>query len=477
MNSEDPDARKRAATGLSELAAQYAQTDPRLLVDALRHVGLRLSVEQDQDLQSLASAAFVRLSQEAASHRSFPAMGQALDALASVESQRPGTARLLEPKMGIKERVPEFVDEALRTRQIPVGLIGVLKQLPQTAMEQLAGKFNRCEYREDLENVANLAQDLGEEAQQYLRSTVRGGHQAEAVEMVGMLARLDPQAAQRFLPERIKDFPRAGQDRIVRLISASGAPERCRILLNVLDHVDPLLMPLVVDEIGVTRDREALGRLLTLVDGDLPAGGGQFLRVKAIEALVRLQAPGSVGAMKRILESRKLFGWAHAQELRIAALQVLEKLEPEWVKDYLPGSGIEPDDVALAPLDVARETKFVRWRRHRRVWLQKAVPAVSTNLKQNCRLEIKSASLTGGLATVDMHFAPGTTVDLRMQIGLRNIQVTALMRECRGQHSAFEIVDMGLEERTKLRKLLLENMGKSRDAGAPRDNGVYQRRS
>jgi hypothetical protein len=477
VNSEDPDARKRAATGLSELAAQYAQTDPRLLVDALRHVGLRLSVEQDQDLQSLASAAFVRLSQEAASHRSFPAMGQALDALASVESQRPGTARLLEPKMGIKERVPEFVDEALRTRQIPVGLIGVLKQLPQTAMEQLAGKFNRCEYREDLENVANLAQDLGEEAQHYLRSTVRGGHQAEAVEMVGMLARLDPQAAQRFLPGRIKDFPRAGQDRIVRLISASGAPERCRILLNVLDHVDPLLMPLVVDEIGVTRDREALGRLLTLVDGDLPAGGGQFLRVKAIEALVRLQAPGSVGAMKRILESRKLFGWAHAQELRIAALQVLEKLEPEWVKDYLPGSGIEPDDVALAPLDVARETKFVRWRRHRRVWLQKAVPAVSTNLKQNCRLEIKSASLTGGLATVDMHFAPGTTVELRMQVGLRNIQATALMRECRGQHSAFEIVDMGLEERTKLRKLLLENMGKSRDAGAPRDNGVYQRRS
>jgi hypothetical protein len=36
---------------------------------------------------------------------------------------------------------------------------------------------------------------------------------------------------------------------------------------------------------------------------------------------------------------------------------------------------------------------------------------------------------------------------------------------------------MGLEERTKLRKLLLENMGKSREAGAPRDNGVFQRRS
>jgi hypothetical protein len=52
-DSEEPDARKRAATGLSELAELYAQADPKLLAEALRHVGLRLSVEQDQDLQSL----------------------------------------------------------------------------------------------------------------------------------------------------------------------------------------------------------------------------------------------------------------------------------------------------------------------------------------------------------------------------------------------------------------------------------------
>jgi hypothetical protein len=463
-DSEEPDARKRAATGLSELAALYAQADPRLLADALRHVGLRLSVEQDQDLQALVSAAFVRLSQEAAAKRCFQAMEQALDLLMGVESQRPGVAKSLRAKMGIEERVPEFVEEALRARHISAGLTGVLKQLPQTAMEQLAGRFNRCQYREDLENVANLAQDLGEEALQYLRSTVRGGPQAEAVEMVGMLARLDSQAAQVFLPGRIKDFPRAGQDRIVRQISACGAPERCRLLLNILDHVDPLVMPLVVDEIGISQDREALGRLLTLADGDLPAGAGQFLRLKAIEALGRLEAPESVSALKRILESRKVFGWATAQELRIAALQVLEKLDPDWAREYLPMSGIEHNDLGLAPLDMPHNSIFVRQRRHARVRLQKTVSAVSTNLKQNCRLEIKTASLTGGLATTSMHLAPGTHVQLRMQVGLRNVLATALMRDYRTQGMAFEIVDMGLEERTKLRKLLLDNMAKT--AGA-----------
>jgi hypothetical protein len=459
-DSEDPDARKRTATGLSELAELYAQADPRLLAEALRHVGLRLSVEQDQDLQSLVSAAFVRLSQEAAAKRCFPAMEQALDLLAGVESQRPGVVKTLRAKLGIEDRVPEFVDEALRVRQISAGLTGVLKQLPQTAMEQLAMRFNRCQLRDDLENVINLAHDLGEEAVQYVRTTVRGGVHAEAVEMVGLLVRLDPTAARVYLPNRIKEFPRTAQDRMVRQMAACGGPGRCGILVAVLDHVDPLVMPLVVDEIGMTEDREGLGRLLTLADGDLPSGAAPYLRVKAIEALGRLRATESVNALKRILDSRKMFGWTHAQELRIAALQALIMLEPEWSKEYLPLSGIEPDDLQLAPLAVPRNSKFVRNRRHTRVRLQRAVPAVSTNLKQNCRLDIKTASLSGGVASTNMHLAPGTQVQLRMQLGLRNVHATALMRDYRAQDMAFEIVDMQLDERAKFRKILLENLSK-----------------
>ncbi len=457
-DSEEPDARKRAATGLSEMAELYAQADPKLLAEALRHVGLRLSVEQDQDLQSLVSAAFVRLSQEAATQRCFPAMEQALDLLAGVETQRPGIAKTLRAKMGIEERVPEFVDEALRARQISAGLTGVLKQLPQTAMEQLAVRFNRCQLREDVENVANLAHDLGEEAVQYLRSTVRGGPASDAVEMVGLLAKLDPQATEVFLPGRVKDFPRTAQDRIVRQLAASGAQGRCRVLLAILDHVDPLVMPLVVDEIGMTGDREALGRMLTIADGDLPVNAAPFLRVKAIEALGRLDAAEAISTLKRIVETRKIFGWQYPQELRIAAMQALEKLDPAWEKEFLPKSGIERDEMSLAPLQVPLNSKFVRQRRHPRVKLQKNLHAVSTNLKQNCSLEIKTASMTGGLATMNMHLAPGTQVLLKMQLGLRNLQATALMRDYRAQDMSFEIVDMSLEERGKFRKLLLEHM-------------------
>jgi hypothetical protein len=458
-DSQQSDARKKAAAGLSEMAALYAKLDPRLLGEALRHLGLRLSVEQDAELQGLVSAAFVRLSQEAATSRCYPAMEQALELISGVETQRPGIAHNLRGKMGIEERVPEFVEEALRARQAAAGLTSVLKMMPQTAMEQLAARFNRCSLRNDAEQVANLAGDLGEEGLQYLRSTVRGGPIAEAVEMVGLLSKLDAQAMLVFLPARMKDFPRVAQDRVIRQISSAGAPGRCRVLLELLDYLDPLVMPLAIDEIGVASDREALGRLLTIADGDLPQGGASYLRVKAVEALGRIHAPEATAALKRIVESKKMFGWTEPQELRIAALQALEKLDPAWAIAFLPKSGLNKDDLALAPLDLAPNCKFVRQRRHTRVRLAKPVTAVSTNLKEACRLEIKTASLTGGVATISRHLAPGTPVTLRFQVGLRNLQATALMRDYRAQDMAFEIVDMSLEERSKLRRLLADNLG------------------
>src|SRR5205809_929020 len=101
--SDDVEARKKTAAGLAELAELYAEADPKLLGEALRHLGVRLSVEQDADAQGLVSAAFVRLSQAAATSRCFPAMEQALDLIGGVESQRPGIANSLRGKRGIEE--------------------------------------------------------------------------------------------------------------------------------------------------------------------------------------------------------------------------------------------------------------------------------------------------------------------------------------------------------------------------------------
>ena len=458
-SNEEPEARRRAAVGLGELAELYAKQGDGLLAEALRQLGSRLSLERDAELQALVSAAFVRLSQEAAANRMFPAMEQALGLVDGVEAHRPGIAQSLRQKMGIEDRVPEFVEEVLRARQMAGELTRVLKHLPQAAMEHLGGRFNRCALREEADRVAALAADVGEEGLGWLRSAVRGAPPIEVVEVIGLASRLEPASVETSLPGRIKEFPRSAQDRAVRQLASSGSPSRCRLLLSVLDQLDPLVMPLALDEIGMTGDREALGRLLTIADGDLPAEGGSYLRVKAIEALGRIHAPESVKTLRRILETRQMWRWAYPQELRIAALQALEKLDPAAAAELRSRSGLDAEDLVLPALDSVPNCRFVRQRRHTRVRLTRPIAAVSTNLRQNCRLQIKTASMAGGVASIDRHLPPGTQVQLKLQLGLRSLVATAMMRDYRAQDMAFEFVDMGLEERTKLRRLLSDNMG------------------
>jgi len=80
---------------------------------------------------------------------------------------------------------------------------------------------------------------------------------------------------------------------------------------------------------------------------------------------------------------------------------------------------------------------------------------------------IKTASLTGGVATLSRHLSPGTQVQLKLQVGLRNLEATALMRDSRAQDMAFEIVDMNLDERNKYRRMLAGNLTNStNDQGA-----------
>src|SRR5262249_58880505 len=99
---------RATASGAGELAELYGSGDGSALIESIRRVGNQLAVERDPELQTLISAAFVRLSQEAGSKRCYSAMQQALASLDSVEAQRPGASQNLRPRIGAEERIPEF---------------------------------------------------------------------------------------------------------------------------------------------------------------------------------------------------------------------------------------------------------------------------------------------------------------------------------------------------------------------------------
>jgi PilZ domain-containing protein len=455
VRNKDAEARKKAAIGLGQLAELYSKGASQRLQDALAQIGQQLAAEKDAELQTLLSAAFVRLSQEAASRRYYRAMQQALDSIADLEEQRPTWAQSLRPRLGVENRISEFVEEALTAEAMPEGLVGVLMRVPQGAAEYLAVRLARAGRKSERENIVQLTKAVGSACARYLKEVLKSEAPAKAARVVGLLSRVDPAAVEELLPHRLRHGGRSFHDAVVHQLSTAGAPERGRLMADLIESFDTLVLPLALDEIGMCADPVTAPTLLRLAEGDILPEGSEYLRVKAIEALGRMRASGAAGHLRRFVESRKAFGWAYPEEIRTAAAQSLMKLDPEWMQAFLPQSGLDEKVMALAPLDPIPDRDVVRHRRYRRIRLPRNVPAVITSARGKCTSAISVLSLEGGLLSGDVQLAVGTEATLKIPAGLRSINMQAVVRFVRSHQAGFEMVGMGLDDRSKLRRLLV----------------------
>ena len=455
VQNKDAEARKKAAIGLGQLAELFSKAANKRLQDALRQIGQQMGAEQDPELQTLLSAAFVRLTQESAARRYYRALQQALDSIADLEEARPSWVQSLRPRLGVDSRIPEFIEEALAAEQIPDGLIGVLMRVPKSSAEHLAVRLARSSRRTERESVVALAKSVGAPCIRHLKETLKSDGAAKAAGVVGLLSRLDPNSVDELLPRRLRDGGRGFHDAIVRQLSTAGAPERGKLLADSLEMFDTMILPLAIDEIGVSGDADAAAKLLRLAEGEILPQAPEYLRAKAIEALGRMRAPAATQHLRRFVEGKKTFGWAYPDEIRMAAAQALVKLDPEWMQSFLPQSGLDADVLALAPLDPIPERDFVRHRRYRRIRLPRQVPATITSARGKYASAISVLSLDGGLLNGELQFPVGTETTVKIPAGLRSISMQAVVRFVRSQQAGFELVGMGLEDRAKLRRLLV----------------------
>jgi hypothetical protein len=450
---EAPEARRTTAIGLSDLGELYGSGDGSALMDAIRRLGNQLAVEREPELQTLISAAFVRLSQEAASKRCYPAMQQALASLDSVEAQRPGSTQSLRPRIGAEERLPEFIEEALRSGHIADGMTEILGLMPKATLHYCTNRFGHCGFREDCELLCDVVRGLGEEATQRLVETLQTAPAGEAAEVVGLLSQLSPENVEKILPLRLSQWPRSAHDRTVRQLSATPAEQRARLLVALYDSLDVMIRPLAIDEMGMSGEASCIPKLIELVQNDATPG---FTRIKAVEALGRLRASGASALLQHILDARQVWRWAYPNELRIAAAQAFIRVDPRVGMEKVAASGIDRKELTLEPTDPEPNASVIRQRRYARLKLSRNLIAVTTNLRENFRLSIPELNLGGGIGSGERHLAPGSLLTLKFTQGVRHIKAQAIVRGARPQAMAFEFVEMDLEERYRLRKLLLE---------------------
>jgi hypothetical protein len=462
LSTREADPRRKVAIGLSQLADLYARLGGEAMGGAIQKVTEQLCIEKDNELQSLLSAAFVRLSQEASEAKNYQAVNAVCAGMEMLLQQRPVMVNDLRPRVGVENRIPEFIEEALRCDPIPADLLVVLRRTCQSGAEHLADRFFRCMRRDECDRMVELVKEMGTPALTQLREILRTGQPRQASAVVGLLSRLDVGTLLELLPARLPEWNRFYHDIVVRQIAYGAAPDRGRTLLELAEVLDSVVLPETVDEIGMSGDLSTSHPLMAMAKPGEAASRSPFVQLKAIESLGRLKDSEAVPLLREIVETKKTFGWIHHRELRIAAAQSLSKTDPRYSGQILSDSGIEPAELAIAPLDTAPACPWVRQRRYERMVLSRTVGATIGSSWGRSRILIRELSLGGGMGTKEDNLRIGSEADLEISVGMRSkIRAHVLLRRARVNEVGFEIVNTDLESRYRLRRLLVDALSRA----------------
>lgn len=461
LQLKEAEPRRKTAIGLSQLADVFANPEIGLMEATIREIGEALGKESDSEVQTLLGAGFVRLSSESMNRKQFRVLNEVCATLDRLAGVRATAASDLRPRVGMEGRIPEFIEEALRMPQVPGDLLNLLKRNSQVSMEHFADRFFRCMRRDECDRMIDLATEMGSAANQQLITMLREGPPNTAASVIGLLSRLDVPALLEALPARLREWNRFYHDVTVRQIAYGAAHDRGRTLLEILELLDPSVLPQAVDEIGMSGDRSTIPPLMVMAEAGEAQGRSPLLQVKAVESLGRLRDPDSVPILRNLLEAKKVWKWVNHRELRIAAAQALAKIEPRYATQVLAESGLSPGELAIAPLDAAPACPWVRQRRYERIVLRKALSATISSSWGKSNILIREMSMGGGMGTKEDNLRIGGEANIDISVGVRHIRGQVLLRRARANEIGFELVSTDLDSRYRLRTLLMETLDKA----------------
>ena len=398
LDARDLEPRRKTAIGLAQIADLYANAADDVMPNAISKIGEKLAHETDSEVQSLLSAAFTRFGQEACTRKKYKSVAEVCLSLADIAKERPLLVQDLRSRVGIENRLPEILEEAINAPSVSEELINVLQQIPRSSVEHLSDRFFRSQKRVECDRIVELVGELGDPAVEDLRDILRTGQPRQAASCVGLLSRLSVTTLLELLPGRMPEFNRFYQDVIVRQIAYGAASDRGRTLLEFLELLDPLILPEAIDEIGMSLDRSASSSLIAMASSGEAANRPPFVQLKAIESLGRLREAEAVPVLRSIVEEKKMWGRTQHRELRVAAAQALSKIDPRYGAQVLAESGLESSDLAMNPLDPAPACPWVRQRRYERVILPKTFSAQLSSSWGKSNIVMREMSLGGGMA-------------------------------------------------------------------------------
>ncbi len=206
-------------------------------------------------------------------------------------------------EIGVENRLPEFIEEALSWCLFPRiccrfcgGLSQAAPNIWPTVFSAACGATNATAWSNwSGTGVAGIS-SCARFCDRATPAGCLGGRTHEPLDVPTLLE---------LLPSRMPEWNRFYHDIVVRQIAYGAATDRGRTLLELLEILDPLVLPQAVDEIGMSGDRTAAPPLMVMAKPGEAAKRSPLCQAKAIESLGRLRESESVPVLRNCWKPKK----------------------------------------------------------------------------------------------------------------------------------------------------------------------------
>jgi hypothetical protein len=450
LDSEEPRARRAVAAGLAELDSQIAQVWPHAAAEDLAPRVVRaLAREESPGISGLLAALTERLAKRALEGRHYEEFDRILSALdAAPRDPEQSHFSALVRSITTDDAWFYLVEDALANRPLDAVLPRLLRREPVRLLDRLALLLTAPEGTDLLPAMARLVRATGEPVLAALATRLHEPHRQPALAAIKLLAAADPLRLVAALPRALPSWDWNLQDLAVSELSRTHetalASRVSRAFFECVEEAHPLVVPSMLDAIGLSNDTSAIPLLLQIAGGYHTSLRDIFFRIKAVEALGRMRSNEAADLLRSIARTRNGLTYVEPAGLRSAADEALALLE---------------NHPAAARVRARTETleksarPYSHPRRYQRVPLASSFSARLAGTHSGAA-RVHTIGLGGAFVESAQRMSVGDSLKVEIRTGLRSIQSTAVVRNVSPSGSGLEFVHMKAEDRELLRRVI-----------------------
>jgi PilZ domain-containing protein len=450
LESDDPLARRAVAAGLGELESQIARLALHAAAEDLAsHVVKALAREEAPGISGLLAALTERLAKRALAGRRYAEFDRILTALEAAprDSEQSHFSALLR---GINTDDAWFylVEDALANRSLDVVLPRLLRREPARLIDRLALLLTAAEGAGLFPAMVRLVRATGEPVVASLAARLHEPHRQPAIAAIKLLSAADPLRLIAELPRALPGWDWNLQDLAVSELSRHREPALAlrisRAFYECMEEAHALVVPAMLDQIGLANDTTAIPLLLQIAAGTHSTLHDVFFRIKAVEALGRMRAAEAADLLRSIARGRSGLTHIEPAGLRSAAEEALAFLEnhPAAARVRARAESIEKSTPA-----------FSHPRRYLRIPLASSFSARLEGARSGAA-RIRTIGLGGAYVEASQRMSVGDSMRIEIRAGLRTIRSTAVVRNISADGGGVEFVHMNAEDRERLRRVI-----------------------